>query len=189
MFCPKCGCLLKEGTSLCRECGYIIPKNMKNDLSEKQPANKPWQNLTPKARNYVLMRIAGLISSTVMICCILTPWGTCDIPGISDTFRALDIINMDWTGAMGFLKYTVAIVPVLGLIGIVCLSIGGRGWFGAAGFLAGLMGVFLTFSFCIEFDGYFGCEIGISPYLCIIFGMILAVTSAYCRVPKRDLVL
>ena len=169
MFCPRCGCIIPDGSSLCPECGHRIKKDLIDGLGEEQPSKgDPVEVLSGRAKTYRMSMWIGTAISAVMILSIFLVWAE---PG----FTGIDLVleRPIYGNNSGVLCTMPFFCSVLGM---ACLTffITGRGS-GAALFPLSLFSLALSVLFCVQLSGFSAYSAGIGPYVCCICSGLIAI--------------
>lgn len=169
MFCPKCGCILPDGSSFCNECGYRIGKNIRDSLREDQPATGPARTgRSSLAIRRETLTVAGTALSLVMVASLLMEWLN---PGIS----GLDLATDGHYIGRGFhvLRFAPLAIAALGVLLAAHFAFGvvPQSWI----FPVGIFCAALTIVFCADVGWNLTYSAGIGPYATVLSSAAVAM--------------
>lgn len=167
MFCPKCGCMLPDGASVCRECGCRIRKNDRSSLGEKQPVGTgTYGDRSPRAVRHWISIAAGTVASLVMITSIFMEWLN---PGMTGFGIVADGYP---SGGIAVLRAVPAIVAAVGALSAVRFVSAAR--LASAVFPLGMACAALAVILCASGWGY-GYSAGTGTYVAVLSSCITAM--------------
>lgn len=169
MFCPKCGCILPDGSSFCNECGCRIGKHIRDSLCEDQPTTGPTRtSRSPLAIRHETLTVAGTALSLVMVASLLMEWLN---PGIS----GLNLATSGLYIGKGFhiLRFAPLAIAALGILLAAHFAFGvvPRSWV----FPAGISCTALTIIFCTDVGWNFAYSAGTGAYAAVISSAAVAM--------------
>lgn len=176
MFCPRCGCLLPDDATVCKECGYHIRHGVRGALREEQPSEaRPRTENTAAADRYRLVSYTGAAVTAFIVIAFFLPW----IAGTEVSYSGLDLLlRQPALGGSSIVFYTVPLVcALIGLAGAVIFFTGRRTK--AVGFAIGAITAGLVVIFCVALSGIYG-NAGIGVYLaaaCAIATIVLSMSD------------
>ncbi|MFA7063785.1 MAG: hypothetical protein WC132_06585 [Methanomethylophilus sp.] len=173
MFCPRCGCLLPDNASVCKECGLHLSKEVRSGLQEEQPSRSGRrEKTTAEAFRYQAIGWGGTAFSILIAVSYFLPW----LVSGSTQYSGLDLLTDDL-----YLGYSAAVliyIPVIciitGVLAAVLFMTGRR--YRNLTFALGVIEMGLTVIFCVGLSGY---TAGFGVYLCGFSGLCVAVTAAF----------
>lgn|GEM_PF-2805535 len=173
MFCPKCGCLLPDNATVCKECGCHISHGLRGALQEKQPtAESPRTENTAAAARYRLIGYSGTVVSVFIVLAFFLPW----IVGRHVSYSGFDLLlHQPALGGSSIVFCTVPLFcALIGLAGTMIFLTGRRTK--AAAFTVGALNTGLVVIFCVALSSIYGTA-GLGVYLAAACGIAIIVLS------------
>ena len=169
MFCPKCGCMLPDGSSVCKECGYRIGRGLRDSLCEEQPTDDPVRtSSSTRAVKHEVTVVAGIALSLTMVVSLFLEWLGPGISGLGLVMDGPDIGRA--SDVFCFVPLAIAVIGVF-LTVHFAFGIGPR----SAVFPLGIVCAALVVMFCAEVGWNYIYSTGLGAYTAMLSSAITAM--------------
>lgn len=170
MFCPKCGCLLPEGSTVCKECGCRIERSVRDSLDEVQPTDKGVRTeMSRTAKKHGAEVTFGIFLCAVLTLSVFTEWLS------SPDYAGFQLLADQ--PYLGHNSWVLDIVPLFVILsGMICALVLATGYNDAVlTFPFGIVSVALVLVFCLCAERYTPCDIGFGIYIALLAAFVLAM--------------